>query len=113
MKLLRKILRLEAAEDRRDEPLAFGLVWSSDEHKVDPSQSPDGSHVAHDIWLAGGVEFAGVPRPGARQRFAEDPADLGLVYDAGGAAVGRVLSIDGGVIRYEVDSPAVSTARRG
>lgn len=112
MKLLRKIERLEAsAEQRAPDNSPVGLVWSSDEHRVAPGQAEAGEYVACDVWLAGGLEFAGVAHPGLCERFTRDAEDLGIVYDAEGAAVGRVMLIESGLIRYVVDSPTKTAAQ--
>lgn len=105
MKLLSKVRGLEAsaAVSRQREPV--GLVWTVDELRVDRGKVRPGQYVALDVRIKG--ELGGTPIWETVERITSEASDLGVVYDAGGAAVGRIVRVDGSLVEWVVmDSAA-------
>jgi hypothetical protein len=117
MRLISQLRRLEdgAAEARAVRPAAVGLIWSRQESVVDLAVLYEGEYVAVDLRMEGGmpVPLRGSPAvaaaaPGAwhmSERITRDPQDLGIVRDAEGARIGRVMELDGSMITIEWDVP--------
>lgn len=123
MRLISSVKRLEAgaARAREEEPAAVGLVWSTHESKVEVESLADGEYVAVDVRL----DRYGESAPGAvvdgqvveppewwtiEERITSDPRDLGVVRDAEGVRVGRVVAIEGSMltVQYDEEPPPAS-----
>lgn len=115
MRLIKNIERLEASAATRAEASALpvGLVWSRNERLVDPLSLMPGEYIACDVRILETADFSalevleGVPplEPPAwwaiSERITRDAADLGAVMDWAGAVLGRVVLIDGSLLRWE------------
>jgi len=104
MRLLSKVRGLEASAQvsRRREPV--GLVWTEDDVRVDPAAVRGDQHVALDVRIKGAV--GETPIWETVERYSSDPADLGVVYDAGGVRVGVVRRVDGSLVEWAVTDSA-------
>jgi hypothetical protein len=115
-----KKLEAGAARARERKPEAVGLIWSRHEVEVDPETLEGGQYIAVDVhMLAGapvepGAELGGATlEPGAwsmKERATYDAQDLGVVYDAGGLRVGRVVALEGSMIEIDLDQDELSPA---
>jgi hypothetical protein len=116
MRLISTLRRLEAgaAEARERKPAAVGLIWSTQENVVDPQDLRVGEYIAVDLRIQGaapvvvegGPAIVAVGAPGAwamAERITRDPQDLGVVRNAEGGRVGRVMELDGSMISIEWD----------
>ena len=93
----------------------IGIVWTASDFRVDPRQAAPGEHVAVDLVIerdqSENREQTGKLR--TRERFTDDPDDLGLVYDLAGDRIGRVVAAPAGYLRWELDSPPGDLAASG
>jgi hypothetical protein len=80
-----------------------GIVWSRDDVRVVRALEP-GELVAVDMTI---LEPAGESPAAVRmvERVTLDPCDLGFVYDAGGAVIGRMTELDGSLLTWEACAP--------
>ena len=106
MRLLAKVRGLEAvavagARARRQ---PTGVVWTSDDVRVDPEAVGAGEHVALDVRITGAI--GETPTWQTVERVSREASDLGVVYDAGGSAVGRVVRVDGSLVEWAVSDSA-------
>jgi hypothetical protein len=116
MKLISRVdalqRRADAAVDSArgpdlDEFGRVGMVWTTEEVVVDPSQVSPGEHVAVDLIVGREASEHVFPaRYRTRERFSSVPGDLGLVYDSSGSRIGRVLSAPRGYVRWARDDAA-------
>jgi len=123
VRLITSIKRLEAgaAVARERRPAAVGLSWSRNEARVDPEELGPGEYIACDISIRSGAGVGAVPDAMADQpywwnlaeRVTLDPQDLGLVRDAEGERIGRVMELDGSMIAIEWDEPATGWGKSG
>lgn len=119
MRLISSLRRLEAgaAAAREAKPAAVGLIWTRQESVVDPETLYRGEYIAVDLTMRAGAPVAlggasGVA-PGAwlmAERITQDPQDLGVVRDAEGQRIGRVMELDGSMISIEWDERPVVAA---
>jgi hypothetical protein len=100
-------LEAGAAAARERKPAAVGLVWTVHESPVDPETLEVGEYIAVDIRMTGAAAVdprgdAGAPGSWMMtERITTDPQDLGVVRDAEGARVGRVMELEGSMISIE------------
>jgi hypothetical protein len=108
MRLLSKVLGLEAAlgASRRREPI--GLVWTEDDVRVDVAALRADQHVALDIRIRGACGETPIWK--TVERVTADPADLGVVYGESGAKVGRVVKVDGSLVEWVLTGRGDSAA---
>jgi hypothetical protein len=110
-------LEAGAAAAREAKPAAVGLIWTRQESVVDPETLYRGEYIAVDLTMRAGAPVAlggasGVA-PGAwlmAERITQDPQDLGVVRDAEGQRIGRVMELDGSMISIEWDERPVVAA---
>jgi hypothetical protein len=81
----------------------LALVWSSDDVRTDAAQLEPGEFIAADVML-GGPGTA----PLVVERITTVESDLGLVYGVGWVVFGRVVSIDGALLRWVADAGAAA-----
>jgi hypothetical protein len=115
MRLISSIRRLEAgaALARERVPASVGLSWSRNEVTIDPEELGPGEYIACDIRVQAGVAGGDRAAPDAMadqpywwtltERVTCDPQDLGVVRDAEGERIGRVMELDGSMISIEWD----------
>jgi len=97
MRLLSKVRGLEAsASVKRRVPV--GLVWTEDDVRVDLAAVREGEHVALDVRILGAV--GDTPIWQTTERCTAEATDLGVVYGAKGAQVGRVVRVDGSLVEW-------------
>lgn len=106
MRLLAKVRGLEAvavagASSRRQ---PTGVVWTADDVRVDRDAVGAGEHVALDVRITGAI--GETPTWQTVERVSREASDLGVVYDAGGSAVGRVVRVDGSLVEWAVSDSA-------
>ena len=103
MRLVRQVARLEAAAARalEVEEAPVGLMWTSQESRVDGESLAEGEWVAVDLYL--GDELDGVQYVRLVERATWQDTDLGWVYDGEGARVGRVVELDGSLLTWRVE----------
>ena len=81
-----------------------GLVWTVDETPLGRPLA-SGEFLATDLFRTGpAVDGAGVQR--VVERATLNPRDLGLVYDAAGERIGRVVRRNGSLITTALDASA-------
>lgn len=112
MRLVSRVEALERTRSTGDPDVAavlaaggrVGLVWTSEEFRVDPAQAAPGEHIAVDLVL---LVDASEERPDVtrqmrtRERFTDDDNDSGLVYNLAGERIGRVVQAPRfGLIRW-------------
>jgi hypothetical protein len=90
------------------EPGGVGLAWSSADTRVDAAQLGIGEYIAADVHVLGALE--GVEDWSIQERITRDSWDLGVVYDAGDVAVGRVVAIDASLLTLRYDSEPQAAA---
>jgi hypothetical protein len=103
MRLLRALEKVEArrAAGRRPAARAWCVVWSEAETLV--GRLPvAGESVACDLFVVGDASDRASLYVRSAERFTLDPLDLGIVYDASGAEIGRIASVEDhwGTIRF-------------
>jgi hypothetical protein len=104
MTLLRAVGKLEAARaGAYSAPGTVGLVWSRDE-VLFTGRLEEGEFIARDMHV---LELATDSLPAMTQmveRVTRDENDLGWVYDAAGAVLGRVVELEDSLIRWRHES---------
>ena len=114
MSLSTGLVRVELVLGKRDEAAPserdFYFVWVSfREPRVVARALARGTYVAVDVWIDRWWEatlFEGRRHPMSaeyRERVTGDFNDLGLVYDDGGAVVGRVTEMEGDKVTWSGD----------
>ena len=105
MRLVKSVVRLEAAAARAMEPdpARWCVVWSGYDERVDGAALQEGEYVAVDVYVSDGGVGARVERLCERVTYRAD--DLGVVYGEGQARIGRVVSINGELVEWEPDLP--------
>lgn len=95
MRLLSRVERLAGLRRKEPAPQAVGIVWSADDERLpDDVELAEGERVAVDYYeVAGGTRAEGVVQRRLVERVTRERGDRGYVYDAGGAVVGRVVSV--------------------
>jgi hypothetical protein len=89
VKLVKRVRSLEEKSRVKAGPQDAGIVWTSYEARIDPASLGDGEFLAADITI---VESVGMwSRWRIKQRVSLDPSDRGIVYDAAGVRLGRVV----------------------
>lgn len=105
--MLRRVAKLREAADlaaaAKARPMPR-LHWVSYDGRLDPAQLADGELIAVDVRL---VHVFGGQTPQWRltERVTRDPGDLGLVRDRAGRVVGRVVSMRGSLVDWELLVP--------
>jgi hypothetical protein len=79
-----------------------GLVWTQDEEVLGRPLAA-GEYLAVDFFCVGPDE-AGCGSRRTVERATSDPRDLGIVYDAAGVRIGRVVKRDGPLVTTKLDS---------
>jgi len=103
VRLIGAVKRLEGAARSRTRPAKVGIVWTSNEERVNAAELGPAEWIAVDISVRGGATPTAPVYWRIKERITGDPSDLGLLSDETGARVGRVVSIDGDLLRYELD----------
>ncbi len=103
MRLLRNVERLErgAADAAVDDARRWCVVWTGYDSRLDAGALRDGEYLAVDVRREAGGE--GAVRERLTERVTVDAQDLGRVYTEDGRRVGRVVSIDGDLVKWELD----------
>jgi YD repeat-containing protein len=90
-----------AAAAARD-PLPVSISWSSADERVTARDLRPGEFVAADVM---GYRADGEPwESRVVERVTRDGGDLGVVYDAAGARVGRVTAMDGRLLTLHIEA---------
>jgi len=109
MKLTARVQRLaEAVSQPAAEraPREMGIVWSTSETRVDPRNARPGDHVAVDLYIEEPSNGDVPAMVRVVERFTRVARDRGVVYDAAGRQVGRILRVRGGVLEWELTQGA-------
>jgi hypothetical protein len=100
MRLIRQVAELEAAAAARaEEPAPIGVCWTTYEERVEARELEEGEYIAADMTRV--EELAGTAVIRIRERVTLDVRDLGWVYDAEGARIGRVVAVDGTLVSWK------------
>jgi hypothetical protein len=110
MRLVAKVEKLEAAaaERARSRRRPVGVVWTQDDVRVDPESLAPGEHLALDVYVTGAIGETETWT--TVERATSEASDLGVVYDAGGAVLGRVARIEGSLVELALVDTAASSA---
>jgi hypothetical protein len=105
MTLLRRAL-LKKLEARFAPALGpVGLVWSRDESLFDGLLEP-GEYIARDMRVLAPEVEGGTPAVvRMEERVTRDANDLGWIYGAAGAVVGRVTELNGSLVSWRLAAP--------
>ena len=109
MRLTARVEKLASAAARAKEPQTreLGIVWSTSDTRVDREQAKPGEYVAVDLYIDEPETAEGCPAlVRTIERFTRNERDLGVVFDAKGARVGRIVAARGGVLRWELTASA-------
>lgn len=112
MRLLREsaLQRLEARAGSWSRAAAgIGIVWTRDESRVERELDP-GEWIAVDMYRVLSVGRNGDQTWCVRvvERVTRDEWDLGWVYDAAGAVIGRVTESDGSMLTWRPEPAAAA-----
>jgi hypothetical protein len=128
VRLIKRLDAIAAAAAAREAERVAGadlaVCWSVREARVDDGDLEAGDYVACDVRYLdeGAAALDALPlgspaRPvdftallSITERVTRDERDLGLVYDAAGVRVGRVVAVDGSMLTFRSDAEETELA---